>query len=865
MAGQLKSGAFFGRALAVTAVVGLWAFSALARASSEAAPIFVDAGSCRSAWMFRPVVDLSAHVTGAGAGVRYQWSQTLGPGAVKFSEPQALVSTATFSAPGVYELKLTATDATGPHSDLLTVEVYDQDQPFPFTFGKPPFKQDFGYTHEQLEKYFTSDLAIRYDLTGLDRGHLRPPPPPGVHPRILINADEKPDLLRRLSDTQVGRKEVAAIRQMLVKNLTGPAATHAAMYAALAQGDAASFTALKDRRYFTAEVTYELFRAWVEGDQPAGSKAAAALASMCKVFDAEIHKRNTKDFRDNNSEIIGHQFLGYAYDFGYGFLTEPQRDVVRATLADATAGQWCIGMEALPAQHANTSNWIVNNTLYLLVDTLAIEGEPGCDPYLVPRLRAALERFYTMGVGEDGALYEGMGKGQINAEALIALGKRGKLLIAAGAKRHVRDFYLQCMETTGYGFTWDELLGSSNGESKYADVPTLKYGFPNDPVIDFVYRNDLGKNLSRGIGLNMVNMGFIYQTPDNLVRALFATDFDTSKTWEQAAAELNGEVPTSEFFNTRGLMVARTNWNADGARLMFQPRTQPGGHSIPDRNTFMFSALGKIWVPYFASHVPDDIIASSVILIDNVGPSIIAARAAEYSDTPDLTYAVGDAKNSYSKTLASAGHGTLQDYTYNQARLRRGLEPWGDMPWGDLDDWYLSNYSPAYWKDHTPVRRAFRTAALVRGPRPYALVMDDIRKDGNSHHYTWRMLLGERLKTDIRGNDVVLTAPDSDARLLVRLISSSAPTTWTLTDLTWTDPFGRPVHHPALDATADCVSPDFKVLLMPYHEGASMPTTGFANGSLTVSSDDQSDRFTFTPDADGHNKLSLVRGGAAHQ
>jgi hypothetical protein len=279
----------------------------------------------------------------------------------------------------------------------------------------------------------------------------------------------------------------------------------------------------------------------------------------------------------------------------------------------------------------------------------------------------------------------------------------------------------------------------------------------------------------------------------------------------------------------------------------------------------MFSALGKIWVPYFAPHVPDNITASSVILIDGVGPSIVAARAAEYVDSPDLTYAVGDAKNSYSKIPAPARQGTLQDYTYNQVRLRRGPEPWGDMPWGDLDDWYLSDYSPAYWKDHTPVQRAFRTAALVRGTQPYALVMDDIQKDGDSHHYTWRMLLGDKLDADIRGADVILSGRDSDARLLVRLISSSAPATWAVSDLTWIDAFGRPVHHPALDATADCVSPEFKVLLMPYHEGASIPTTAFANGSLTVSSDDQRDRFTFSPEPDGHDKLSLVRGAAAHR
>ena len=85
-----------------------------------------------------------------------------------------------------------------------------------------------------------------------------------------------------------------------------------------------------------------------------------------------------------------------------------------------------------------------------------------------------------------------------------------------------------------------------------------------------VDRQDLGPNLNRGYGLRTINFGFIYETMDCLVRAITALDFDTSKTWTQAAAGITA--PLGRFYNDRGLLVARTGWDANATRLMFQPR-----------------------------------------------------------------------------------------------------------------------------------------------------------------------------------------------------------------------------------------------------------------------------------------------------
>jgi DUF1680 family protein len=54
-----------------------------------------------------------------------RWSKASGPGRVTFADPAALRTTATFSAPGVYLLKLTADNGESTASSTLTVKVED--------------------------------------------------------------------------------------------------------------------------------------------------------------------------------------------------------------------------------------------------------------------------------------------------------------------------------------------------------------------------------------------------------------------------------------------------------------------------------------------------------------------------------------------------------------------------------------------------------------------------------------------------------------------------------------------------------------------------------------------------------------------
>ena len=827
---------------------------------SPGAPLVL-AGSSRTLWLPNASLTLNGSYTNTTGGVSLGWSLAQGPGGVSFGSPNSLTTTATFTNAGVFVVNLSVTNGVYINDDSLVVQVW-------------PAATNFSYLAAQLYN-FTNDETVTYDFSGLNWNAIKPPPPAYTHPRLLLNPEDLPDLRARLTTTtSVGPVLMNTIRTSLTNNLFLPTGQFYAAYNDLAVGVTTSFDTLVNRQYLVGLLAYERFRCLIDSDAAGGAKVSAALTTLANEESAAMNASPSTDWRNVNSGLIYYEFMGLAYDFAYNFMTPAQQQTCRQMLATATANQWSIGMDALPAMMANCSNWINNNALYLLLDALAIEGETGYDPNCLPRLQAAYDRFFSVGCHPDGALYEGMGKGSIYGETLILLGKRGILTGATtAAKNHIRQFYLQCLETTGYGFTWDEVIGGSFGNAKYADIPAMKWLYPHDPLIDFMQRNDYGQpNYLASGDLNGINLGFIPDTPVPLMRALFAQDFNTNLNFGQALAQqVATNAPLSCLFNLHGLMVTRSDWTTNALRLMFQPRCEPGGHSIPDRNFFTLSALGRIWTPLDVygsggAQLPGDpSLSASVMRIDNIGPTITPAAVVDYEDTPNFTFGAGDAHDSYSyltTTTTTTVNGGPVNYTYNQKLFYTNALPWFNLPWGQLPEWYTSSATSPntgsvqrYWTNWLPVLKAFRSAGVVRGSTPYALIVDDMQKDNASHAYDWRMMLANDLSNatfTASGNDCVIQPPAGSARLLVRVLRSSGPVSFVSTN----NFYGWP----ALDILNTGVAPDFKILLLPFTNATAPATTTWTNQLLTVTmSDGQIDHVYFTTNADGRTRLAQYR------
>jgi RHS repeat-associated protein len=95
------------------------------------APV-VNAGGDQSVLFSQPAY-LNGTVTDdnlpMNASVQTSWSMVSGPGSVAFANSNALITTATFSAPGIFTLRLTATDTELANSDDLVVTVNLPNQP----------------------------------------------------------------------------------------------------------------------------------------------------------------------------------------------------------------------------------------------------------------------------------------------------------------------------------------------------------------------------------------------------------------------------------------------------------------------------------------------------------------------------------------------------------------------------------------------------------------------------------------------------------------------------------------------------------------------------------------------------------------
>ncbi len=87
---------------------------------------------------------------------------------------------------------------------------------------------NFGYTDEEIHKYFDYPQVFNYDATGIAADRIKAPPAPGAHPRVLFQADDLPEMRRKLAGgSKAGTLQMNGIRTMLQRDLTGPNAKYA--------------------------------------------------------------------------------------------------------------------------------------------------------------------------------------------------------------------------------------------------------------------------------------------------------------------------------------------------------------------------------------------------------------------------------------------------------------------------------------------------------------------------------------------------------------------------------------------------------------------------------------------------------------
>jgi hypothetical protein len=200
-----------------------------------------------------------------------------------------------------------------------------------------------------------------------------------------------------------------------------------------------------------------------------------------------------------------------------------------------------------------------------------------------------------------------------------------------------------------------------------------------------------------------------------------------------------------------------------------------------------------------------------------------------------------------------------------------------DRPWSFLPNW-MTGFKPVpkrdpgghgYWVDYNPVQYAYRTCGLVRGERPYAIIVDDIKKDDKAHDYTWLMQIpGDLTMVSNIAQKVgrasvvdVILADKTDRRLLVRVFTGGE-SGLKLDPVTRTFRNRKYAYHRLVMSQKAKVG-HFKVMLQALRKGEKLPETTLAdNGStVTMKLGKQKDILRFTADKHGRTRVSIDRGG----
>ncbi len=744
--------------------------------------------------------------------------------------------------------------------------------------------------------------AMKPHTEGFAADRFSPPPKPGEHPRVFISPSDLPDLRRRLKETKTGRICFETIKKFLDEQRSNE--SNASAFADKMIGRSLTLDQYDtyDKGAKTAlglYLMYESFRCLVEDDKDGGKKVAKQLAAYAHYVYWDLDKNGIKkkaclhpdllkiglekgipftenDWQGNIQDRVQHMNLALAYDFAFNFMNDEQRDTTRKMISKETYNGNAIGMGLYTP---NGHNWHVFHT-HLGMAALAIEGEEGYDKRVTDWSVDNLKTYFAYSIYESGTPNERQGKGTMDPTFCIPYQKRGyNMLTIPNIYNTAAGYELNMMEPWGTVMVYGAWGGSGLSFSRWMDNnAVLKYAFPKDPVIDFIWRRSVGDGYD--VLKDMAKVSFHYAAYEKLLMiSIFAQDYDSKlSSWEEQYKSL--DKPLSWFCPQRALMIARSDYTTNALQLYLHCQQYYSAHPRFGRGKFQLNGLGRPWSYY--ARVADsggplgsaaDAKHFSVVMIDDVGTGYEPCPMVRYDAGKDAAFATADVKFGFSwggkEKKSPAYHQSARKYgewmpLYKPSFDFPGINQIGSKRAG----WMIAgDFQDSWLFPRFPVQRAFRTAGLVRGKYPYALIIDDCQKDDEKHLYKWIMPVQPDLyilKTE--KDSIVLAENDGNRRLLIRLIDikggdASGAYIETAAGFGWSDRIFEHWQENRLILPAYSAAPDFKILLYPFTEGAELPETSLRDGKMEIAWGDQKDEYSLSRTKEGATTFTLERGG----
>jgi hypothetical protein len=703
-------------------------------------------------------------------------------------------------------------------------------------------------------------------------------PPPGVHPRVLMNPSDLESIRAKIALGDKAPKSFQVMWQRVSRN----------------------------RNAFYALVTK---------DDALGKDLARRLVQNIKSLEPKLDMMD-KQTDSGNLWAVERTIIALGepdppteiwslldYDYLSGWMTKEERELARKVIARITTRR--ISNFLTVPDHFMINNHQGFGMEYIRL-MLLIEGEEGFNRELFDlachKANAMLDWF----LDDDGMCAESI-KGWLNVSALVAVGQRQRNLLKHDHLRAKMRFFQAALRWENN--SW--MIRDEMRASAFHVIWMMHYYHPKDEGIDFLYKasfsthrflTDADSRWPDPVGIS----------PELLL--LYADDGMTGKdgkplAWEDQERINSLKLPLTWKDDVRGYVETRNSWNKNDLNVGFVCKQDffYGGHEGSENNRLTLWKDGVNWIRDNNMLATKATFLQNMLTIDGQGCHWPPAPGTwlGVQETPQGVIASGDGKNGYSFYKSMQVHplffpsskvpyyAPFAEGNFDLSRdLQVAFHP-GTIKWND--GYAHTDYGP--WSGETrlvenyrqwnTMEQAYRTVQVARGENPYVLVIDDARKDGQVHNFEWNISVPMDVDlvdavtpeivyqntepSGIRVDDIILGKKSSanstrDGRpqfqkgeplCLIRVLWRNAN-------------YGFPVPgfqkfqgYNQVTIPARSESPEFRVLIYPYRYGDPLPITTWNKDrtELTVKIKNQTDVYNFGKADGGRTVLSMVREG----
>jgi hypothetical protein len=662
------------------------------------------------------------------------------------------------------------------------------------------------------------------------------------------------------------------------------------------------------------------------GDNDHGKAVATAIYNYWKLREPLIDRRNNDYAKDGTHpndlwrgmhQLVGNNHLGFDYDLGAVWMNDEQKTLMRRVIAKATAGKRAYG-ENGPLRWRVT-NWTGWDQEFTLV-ALSIEGEDGYDPALLPIARDTLESYLTWEFDPSGTIYETNGKNGAGIKyglmAMLALARRGDNLFG-----HPHLIKHTATQVQSYTPAADQCVNNGDwGCAKFGNAGAFLAFYPGDKNADWLLRQvapdwttfDLDqyrKQLESSARANDRS-----PTSWRRIEPLTASDLFSCVDWHgdikpdgtlrEAWERDYLKLPLTFNDPDHGLLETRSGNDKNALFMSFEarPDLRSIGHQHHDAGQFYLEGEGQMWASEAGPLNPNSP-DHNTILIDGLGHSDVSAAprvkylGAAVSDAGAIASA--DLSNAYNYGWTTPMHFSWQLPEAKDWKLSPETDPEVVEYFKGTQHWKMRIWADDYWHNtwgptmriasDNPVKYAFRSAGIVRGTHPWAIVVDDIAKDDQSHHYQWLMQVPDPVriaavhmpKQTVPGVALTRTPqtsedwrmrtddtiPHGTPMLLMLLVDAQSPT------FNQDSPFmleqrdvggrqpGSTTTSKRLVISRRAIDPGFKIVMIPFKSGDALPESSWdkVSSTLTLMWHDQKDVVAFNAGEDHRTRLTVHR------